>query len=139
MKHYRLAKCSIKFVLTADLAENKQNQFLKDAILALQDHFVKDWYILGLHLGLHVTDLNVIETNSLSYVDKRTCVRQMLTQWKGKFDQKATWEKIVIAIEKTGNKCLARKMEDEFIQPQKQALEEKGMFLKLNQYRVRLS
>ena len=36
------------------LAEDKQNQFLKDAILALQDHFVKDWYTLGLHLGLHV-------------------------------------------------------------------------------------
>ena len=108
------------------LAEDKQNQFLKDAILALQDHFVKDWYTLGLHLGLHVKDLNVIESNSLSYVDKRTCVRQILTIWKDKFDREATWEKIVIALRKTGNNSLAREVEEQLIQQEKQALKEKG-------------
>ena len=106
------------------MAEDKQDQLLKDAILALQDHFVKDWYNLGLYLGLQVKDLDVIESNSVSYVDKRTCVRHMLKKWKEKFDQKATWEKIVIAIEETGNNSLARKVEERFIQPQKQALKQ---------------
>ena len=108
------------------MTEDKPDQFLKDAILALQDHFVKDWYILGLHLGLHVKDLNVIEGNSLSYVDKRTCVRQMLTMWKDKFDRESTWEKIVIALRETGNKRLAREVEERFIQPETQALKEIG-------------
>ena len=110
-------------VCFAGLAEDKRDQFLKDAILALQDHFVKDWYTLGLHLGLHVKDLNVIESNSLSYVDKRACVRQMLMIWKDKFDREATWEKIVIGLRKTENNSLAREVEDQFIiQPEKQAL-----------------
>ena len=108
------------------MAEDKQNQFLKDAILALQDHFVKDWYTLGLHLGLHVKDLNVIESNSLSFVDKRTCVRQMFTMWKDKFDREATWEKIVIVLRETGNKRLSREVEERFIQPETLALQELG-------------
>ena len=103
------------------MAENKQDQlFLKDAILILQDHFVKDWYTLGLHLGLDVKDLNVIESNSISYVDKRASVRQMLTKWKDKFDREATWQKIVIALRKTENKRLAREIEEQFIQLEKQ-------------------
>ena len=119
------------------MAEDKQDlQFLKDAILALQDHFVIDWYTLGLYLGLEVKDLDVIESNSVSYVDKRTCVRQMLRKWKEKFDREANWEEIVIAIEKTGKKRLAREVKKQFIQPQKQAPKEKGMFSKLNRYGV---
>ena len=114
------------FVLQVWLRISKTRQFLKDVILALQDHFVKDWYTLGLHLGLHVKDLNVIEGNSLSYVDKRTCVRQLLTIWKDKFDREATWKKIVFAIRKTGNNSLAREVEEKFTQPEKQALKEKG-------------
>lgn len=125
------------YICFAGLAEDKQDlQFLKDAILALQDHFVIDWYTLGLYLGLEVKDLDVIESNSVSYVDKRTCVRQMLRKWKEKLDQEATWEEIVIAIEKTGKKRLAREVKKQFIQPQKQALKEKGMFSKLNRYGV---
>ena len=103
------------------MAEDK-DQFLKDAILALQDHFVKDWYTLGLYLGLQVKDLEVIESNS--YVDKKTCVRQMLIKWKDKFDQEATWEKIVIALRETENKRLAREVEEKFIHPEERALKE---------------
>ena len=117
--HLFLATAIGNLVCFAGLAEDKQDlQFLKDAILALQDHFVMDWYTLGLYLGLQVNDLDVIESNSISYVDKRTCVRQMLRKWKEKFDREATWEKIVIAIEKTGKKRLAREVKKQFIQPQ---------------------
>lgn len=80
---------------------------------------INDWYTLGLHLGLYVTDLNVIESNSLSSVDKRTCVRQMLTRWTDKLDREATWEKIVSALRKIGNKQLAREIEEQFIQSEK--------------------
>ena len=52
----------------------------------------------------------------------------MLTKWKDKFDTEATWEKIVIALKKTGYETLAREVEEQFIQPEKQALK-LGMFL----------
>lgn len=51
----------------------------------------------------------------------------MLTIWKDKFDREATWEKIVIALRKTGNKQLAREMEEQFVQLEKQALNEIGI------------
>ena len=119
---YRYSCFLDSLVCFAGLAEDKQDQFLKDAILALQDHFVKDWYTLGLYLGLKVKDLEVIESNS--YVDKKTCVRQMLIKWKDKCDQEATWEKIVIALRETENTRLAREVEEKFIHPEKRTLKE---------------
>ena len=52
--------------------------------------------------------MNVLEVNSLSFPDKRTVVRQLLTKWKDTFDAEATWEKIVIALRKIGNNALAQ-------------------------------
>ena len=97
----------------AGLTKQEKNQFLRTAILILQNALVKEWFTFGLHLGLDVYELNVIETNSVSYVDKRTCVRQMLTKWKDTFDSEATWEKIVIALRKIGNKALAQEVEEQ--------------------------
>ena len=99
----------------ADLERQERNQFLHEAILILQNGLVKEWFTFGLHLGLSVDELNVIECNSLSYVDKQTCVRQMLIKWKDRFDAEATWERIVIALGKIGNKALAKKVDETFV------------------------
>ena len=103
------------YVCFAGLAKQEGNQFLCEAILILQNDLVKEWFTFGLHLGLGVAELNVIECNSQSYVDKRTCVRQMLIKWKDIFDEKATWEKIVIALRKIGSNALAQKVEETFV------------------------
>ena len=103
------------------MTRQEKNQFLRTAILILQNALVKEWFTFGLHLGLDVYELNVIETNSMSYVDKRTCVRQMLIRWKDTFDSEATLEKIVTALRKIGNKALAQEVEEQL--SAKQALE----------------
>ena len=99
----------------AGLAQQEKNQFLRDAILILQNSLVQEWFAFGLYLGLDVAELNVIDSNSVSYSDKRYCVRQMLINWKDTFDSEATWEKIVVALGKIGNKALAQEVEKQFV------------------------
>lgn len=99
----------------AGLARQEKNQFLRDAILILQNSLVQEWFTFGLYLGLDVAELNVIDSNSVSYSDKRYCVRQMLINWKDTFDSEATWEKIVVALGKIGNKDLAQEVEKQFV------------------------
>ena len=78
----------------------------------LENHF--NWFRFGLNLDLNVTELNVLEANSFSYVDKRTSVRHMLTIWKDKFDEEATWDKIVDALRKIDENALARDLEAKY-------------------------
>ena len=94
----------------------ESDRFLRDVILALQDHLIKDWFTFGLYLDLSVTELNVLETNSLAHPDKRTSVRHMLTKWKDKFGKEATWERIVDALRKIGQNVLAQDLEDKHMQ-----------------------
>ena len=99
----------------AGLARQERNRFLHEAILILQNSLVKEWFNFGLHLGLDVDELNVIECNSMYYRDERTCVIQMLIKWKDTFDAEATWKMIVIALGKIGNHTLARKVDEKFV------------------------
>lgn len=39
----------------------------------------------------------------------------MLINWKDTFDSEATWEKIVVALGKIGNKALAQEVEKQFV------------------------
>ena len=103
------------------MARQERNQFLCEAILILQSALVKEWFTFGLHLGLDIDELYVIESNSMYYRDERTCVRQMLTKWKDTSDSEATWEKIVIALRKIGNNVLAKEVEEQL--SERQALE----------------
>ena len=96
-------------------AKQQREQFLRDAILLLQNHLVSDWFNFGLHLHIEIDELNVLEVNSLSFPDKRTSVRQLLTKWKDTFDAEATWEKIVIALRKIGNIALAQEVEEQYV------------------------
>ena len=105
----------------AGLARQERNQFLREAILILQNALVKEWFTFGLHLGLDVDELNVIKSNSMYYRDERTCVQQMLTKWKDTYSSEATWEKIVIALRKIGNNALAKEVEEQL--SERQALE----------------
>ena len=99
--------------LHAGLAEEERDKFLREVFLTLQDHLIKDWFTFGLYLDLNVTELNVLETNSVAYADKRASVRQMLTIWKDKFGKEATWDKIVVALRKIGQNALAQDIEDD--------------------------
>ena len=93
----------------------ERNQFLRKAILILENRLVKEWFKFGLNLGLDVDELNVIERNSMYYRDERTCVRQMLMKWKDTLGAEATWEKIVIALGKIGNNALAKEVKETFV------------------------
>ena len=108
------------------MAEKENDQFIRDVILALQDHLIKEWFTFGLHLELSVTELNVLENNSLSYPDKRTSVRHMLTKWKDKFGKEATWDKIVVALRKIGQNALAQDLEDKHMQSGEEEVKETG-------------
>ena len=110
----------------AGLVKKENDQFLRDVILALQDHLIKEWFTFGLYLDLSVTELNVLETNSVAHADKRASVRHMLTKWKDKFDKEATWDKIVVALRKIGQNALAHDLEDKHMQSEEQEVEELG-------------
>ena len=88
---------------------------------------MKDWFTFGLHLGLKVEELNILENGYLSHPDQRICVRQMLTKWKNKFDREATWGRIVYALKKIKNNSLAREVEECFMQSARSALEEEDI------------
>ena len=90
-------------------------------MLALQDHVGTDWFTFGLYLGVDVHVLNRLNTSYLTHVDYRNSTREMLTAWTDKFDREATWDKIVAALRKIGNNALARKVEERYIRPTKQA------------------
>ena len=100
----------------AGLAAKERDKFLRDVILALQDHLIKEWFTFGLYLDLSVNELYVLETNSLAHADKRTIVRHMLITWKDKFGQEATWDKIVDALKKIKQNSLARDLEGKYLQ-----------------------
>ena len=108
------------------LAEGEREKFLSDVILALQDHLIKKWFTFGIYLNLTVTELNVLETNSLVHADKRASVRHMLTKWKDKFGKEATWDKIVDALRKSGQNALAKDLEDKHMQSEEQEVKETG-------------
>ena len=106
----------------------EEKEFLDSAVLVLQDHLVKEWYTFGLHLGLRVRELNLLESSYLCYPDQRICVRQMLTKWQDKFDRKANWTRIVYALKKIENNTLARVVEERYMQsPRSAALEEEDI------------
>ena len=90
--------------------------FLDNAVLVLQDHLVREWFTFGLHLGLGVEELNSLESSYFGHPDQRICVRQMLTKWKNKLDNEATWDRIVYALKKIGNNSLARELEKRYMQ-----------------------
>ena len=98
--------------LHAGLAKKEREKFLRDVFLALQDHLIKDWFTFGLYLDLDVTELNVLETNDSIHVDKRITVRHMLTLWKDKFGETATWDKIIDGLRKIGQNTLAQNLKD---------------------------
>ena len=100
----------------AGSAEEERDKFLREVFLALQDHLIKEWFTFGLYLNLSVTELNVLETNSVVHVEKRTSVRHMLTKWKDKFGTEATWDKIVDALRNIGQDTLARNLEAKHLQ-----------------------
>ena len=102
----------------------EERGFLANAVLLLQDHLVREWFTFGLHLGLEVEELNILESSYLCHLDQRICVRQMLTKWTNKFDRNATWDRIVYALKKIGNNLLAREVEERYIQSPRSTLEE---------------
>ena len=114
------------WALHAGLAENERDKFLHDVILALQDDLINEWFTFGIYLDLSVTELYVLETNSVAYADKRTSVRHMLIIWEKKFDKEATWDKIVVALGKMGQNALARDLKDKHMQSEEQEVKETG-------------
>ena len=118
MHHFVIVIHHIHGVCHVGLVEEEKEKFLHDVFLALQDHLIKEWFTFGLHLDLNVTELNVLETNSFAYADKRTAVRHMLTKWKNRFGEKATWDKIVDALREIGRNALAQDLKDKHMQPE---------------------
>ena len=79
-----------------------------------------DWFTFGLHLDLSVTELNVLEANSVAHADKRASVRHMLTEWKDKFGTDATWDKVFDALRNIGQNALAQDLEAKHLQSAEQ-------------------
>ena len=104
----------------AGIAEEERDKFLREAFLALQDHLIKEWFTFGLYLGLSVSELNVLETNSIAYAEKQASVRHMLTRWKDKFGKEATWNKIVDALRNMKQNALAKDLEAKHLQSAEQ-------------------
>ena len=57
------------------IVESERGQFLRTAMLALQDH-VEDWFTFGLYLDVDVCVLNRLERSYLTHVDYRVSTRQ---------------------------------------------------------------
>ena len=64
---------------------------LKDLVNELQE--VTDWFALGVYLGLEMSTLESVRTDSMG-VDE--CRRNMLGIWMR--EQEATWSKVVHAL-----------------------------------------
>lgn len=97
------------------VAENEQDQFLRNAMLVLQDHVGGDWFTFGLHLDVDVNVLNRLNSSYQTRMDYRISTRDLLTAWVHKFARKATWDKIVEALKKIGNNALAQQVEEQYI------------------------
>ena len=107
---------------------SEKKQFLRAAMLVLQDCLGTDWFTFGLHLDVDVHVLNRLSRSYLTHVDYRNSTREMLTAWTDKFGSKATWDKIVAALRKIGNNALAELVEEEYvyIQPTEQTDDEEA-------------
>ena len=125
--HVAIAICKLYFIGGNYIVESERDQFLRTAMLALQDH-VQDWFTLGLHLGVDVHVLNRLERSYLTHVDYRVSTRQLLTTWTDKLGREATWDKIVAALKKINNNALAQHVKEQYIQPTEQTADkEAGM------------
>ena len=109
------------------IVESERGQFLRTAMLALQDH-IEDWFTFGLYLDVDVCVLNRLERSYLTHLDYRVSTRQLLTVWTDKFGREATWDKIVAALKEIKNNALAQHVKEQYIQPTEQAADkEAGM------------
>ena len=95
-------------------------------MLVLQDDLGTDWFTFGLHLDVDVRVLNRLNRSYLTHVDYRNSTREMLTAWTDKFGREATWDKIVAALRKVDHNALAQQVEEQYIQPKKQAADEEA-------------
>ena len=105
---------TLYYIILQVLLNNKENNFFVMLFYCFKTILLVTGSILVSTSIIEIDELNVLEVNSLSFPDKRTVVRQLLTKWKDTFDAEATWEKIIIALRKIGNNALAQEVEEQY-------------------------
>ena len=90
------------------------DSFLRDVILSLQDksEVFTEWFTFGLHLNLDVNELEAVEMASKT-MDTRYGIRQVLSKWRRRFPQAATWDTIIDALKNIGAVRLAQELKKE--------------------------
>ena len=71
-------------------------------------HQVADWYMLGVYLGLPREELSHIESQ---FHGLRRCKTEMFDLWL-RSSPNASWDQIALALEKCGEKVLARRIHE---------------------------
>ena len=74
----------------------KTTPLLKDLYELISPNFGAEWKVIGICLGLHIGELNIIEANYPN--NARWCCNKMLEKWL-EMDPNASWEKLFTAIE----------------------------------------
>ena len=74
---------------------------------------VVGWMQLGLQLGVPKHTLEVIRCQYATY-GVEMCKTEMLSTWLDSHEEEPTWAEVVLAVSRTGNKKLARKIADKY-------------------------
>ena len=84
---------------------------IKDLMHHLED-IVKNWYQLGVELGLPMNKLNEIESNNSSNVLR--CKLSMLQEWQRQLTLKPSWCTLVDALCNMKENAVAERLSQQF-------------------------
>ena len=79
----------------------------------IRDKVAKDWYDLGVQLGITFEKLNIIKINDSGNV--QMCCTMMFQYWL-QVDAKANWNKLIKALEDIKYNALAETIKKEILQ-----------------------
>jgi len=82
------------------------------SLMCQLDNIVKQWYLLGLELGLPSSKLEEIESNNPSNVLR--CKRLMLQEWERRPILKPSWSSLVGALHKMNENTIADRISHQF-------------------------
>ena len=84
---------------------------IKDLMCHLE-HIVKNWYQLGVELGLPMNKLDEIECNNSSNVLR--CKLSMLQEWQRQLTLKPSWCTLVDAVHNMKENAVAERISQQF-------------------------
>ena len=83
----------------------------------------KDWFTLGIHLGVDIAELHSIEVQHS--INLNRCKVEMFNTWiKGSQHASVSWESVAVALEELSEHKLADNIRDKYLVPMEGQLEE---------------